>query len=195
MKGAAGADPGVEDNVFYCGVVIDNADPLKLERIRVRIPHLIEDDTMPIWLAPIKQSPFGQSASWGTFGVPTIGSVVFCIMQQEDIHNMLYMGSFLTKESRLPDAGVNYPYRYGFVDPKGNKFWVDMTEGGVTFHAEHKSGTKIEVLDSGAVNITAVGNVHQTTTGNVTFSGTGNFIVDMSGDVDVSGIGGNFISP
>jgi hypothetical protein len=57
---------------IYDGTVVNNADPEKLGRVRVRIPGLIEPESA--WAEPVGKA--GGSAQRGEFDVPEVGAFV-----------------------------------------------------------------------------------------------------------------------
>jgi hypothetical protein len=57
---------------IYDGTVVNNADPEKLGRVRVRIPGLIEPESG--WAEPVGKA--GGSAQRGEFDVPEVGAFV-----------------------------------------------------------------------------------------------------------------------
>lgn len=178
---------GYENLLFIGKVVADNDsmfDGRKLERIKVEIPGLYEgDNSLFPWCLPMKHSPFGQGAGYGTFGVPQIGSYVVVILQDGDPHYPYYDASILIDGNQIAEGGTNYPKRYGFKDPTGNYFYVDMTSGSVQIKLFHKSGTNLVINDNGSVNVTTVSNVTVNVTGNVTATVSGNVDATITGNL------------
>lgn len=60
---------------LYEGVVTDNVDPLKLGRVRIRIPGILDDPDSD-WAFPMGM-PGGGVSQRGFFDVPAIGSEVY----------------------------------------------------------------------------------------------------------------------
>lgn len=162
--------PDYYKNIFK-GVVVDNNDPLKLERVRVQVIGLYEgtDLTLFPWCISFKRLWFGSGSGFGEFGVPRLGSVVAIMLQHGDAHFPIYLGSALEKGNTVPDAATNYPNRYGFKDPVGNIFFVDMQTHEVKF--THVSGTVLDIAANGDVSITGVGNGTVTVPGTLTLQG------------------------
>lgn len=136
------------DGLIFKGVVVANNDPLKLERVKIKIPGLYDDQDQSLypWCISFKRMTFGNGSGFGEFGVPSLGAVVGVFLQQGDPHYPVYMGSPLQVGMTLAEAAVNYPNRYGFKDPAGNLFYVDMTSGDVKF--AHNSGTEVLINDT-----------------------------------------------
>lgn len=75
---------------MYRGVVVDNLDPKKMGRCRIRIGGVYPDDGGP-WAHPIGQ-PGAGSAQRGIYDPPPIGSDVCVWMEQGDPDHPYYMG-------------------------------------------------------------------------------------------------------
>lgn len=85
---------------LYIGVVIDNDDPDKTGKVRVRIPEingtngsdLEEDDDLLEWFEPC--TPFFGGYQYGSFVVPPVGAIVWCVISEVDSGNpyQLYIG-------------------------------------------------------------------------------------------------------
>ena len=113
------------------GKVVDNNDPEKMERVRIRIPELYEnvaDGDLP-WSIPERSSLQGSTASVGSFGVPVVGSVMYVRLQGGDPHFPVYVGAGTVKSTEMQIPKTNYPFRYGYVDHWGNQFWADTKTG------------------------------------------------------------------
>lgn len=72
------------------GVVVDNTDPEKLGRVRVRIPGLIE--TKSAWALPMG-APGGGSGQRGFFDAPAVGADVCIWFKGGDIDHPHYLPS------------------------------------------------------------------------------------------------------
>jgi phage baseplate assembly protein gpV len=150
-------------NLLIVGKVIVNDDSSetvgpKLQRIKVSVPGLYEGDSANFpWVFPKQQSLFGIGDGFGTFGVPAINSYVLIELQDGDPLRPVYVSGILLQGLQLVEAGVNYPFRYGFKDPAGNLFYIDTKTGSQEVKFVHKSGTTINILDSGAITISAGG--------------------------------------
>ena len=109
------------DGKYFLGKVVENADPLNLDRIKASVTNLYDPDLGDVpWAGPIKISPFGIGASYGWYGNPSVGSDVLILLQEGDIQYPLYMSVQLTGNENFPSGSS-----WGFADPAGNTFKVE----------------------------------------------------------------------
>lgn len=168
---------------YYMGKVLDNVDPLGLDRIKASVSGLYDTDYGEIpWIAPIKISPFGIGAAWGVYGSPAIDSDVLILLQDGDGHYPLYMSV------QINDSSADFPSgeSWGFTDPWANKLQVKSDQ---TIHFESGSGVSVDISETGKLTITTPDDAALHTTGNVTVTATGNIDVSADGNVSVSAQG------
>lgn len=142
------------------GLVVDNKDPEKAGRVRVRVAGLhdnIPNDHLP-WAISGNASGRGPSSTAAQVRVPHIGSRVKVNFQQGDPTNPEYVGGVLTGASIPEVFKVNYPNRSGEYFPNGTHWYLD--EQANTFFFSHRGLTA--TIDSG-------GNLRVETGGTVTF--------------------------
>lgn len=186
--GNLNTDSNTLDKALLVGRVVFNNDPDKQQRIKVLIPNHLEGDPSSLpWIGPRLHSPFGASRSFGSVNVPIIDSLVIVEFQGGDLNKGIYDGCISSASlaaAMPPELSTNYPNRYGFFDPKGNKFYQDLSSGVTEFI--HNSGTKIRFDPNGDLTGTVVGNLNANVTGNVTASVGGNVSATVSGSVNAS---------
>lgn len=173
------------EHALLVGRVIFNNDPDKQQRIKVLIPNHLEGDpdSLP-WIGPRLHSPFGASRSFGSVNVPIIDSLVIVEFQGGDLNKGIYDGCISSASlaaAMPPELATNYPNRYGFFDPKGNKFYQDLASGVTEFI--HNSGTRIRFDPNGDLTGTVVGNLNANVSGNVSATVGGNVTATVEGTV------------
>lgn len=125
----------------YVGVVVDNNDPEKRGRCRIRIKEIygtnIQDRDLP-WANPIFDFNGGKR---GSFIIPPIDCKVNVELYNNDIYNPFYFGKFGSNE--LPtNKNTDYPDNMIFYETdNGDKFEINRKKKTSLF--EHSSGTKI----------------------------------------------------
>jgi hypothetical protein len=173
----------------FMGVVVNNLDPMRLERIKVRIRDLfdgVEDEDLP-WVAPKVAKGLGNGGGSRVCAVPYMQSLIYVEFENGDPNFPRYVGSPVTPTTRGDMFDTNYPNRYGRVDPKGNYMYTDMISGEFKFH--HHSGTETTIADNGRVTIKCVENTDVDITGNANILIHGNAKIGVGGtaQIDVSG--------
>ncbi len=174
------------------GIVVDNDDPDKLQRVKVTIQNVMEGDKEDLpWVAPKNiDTGFGITKDAGGIYVPALDSILVIEFQGGDIHYGLTVGSMHTaRYTPDPDLLKNYPDRRGWHDTKKNKAYIDVTEGEAIMHLEHFSLTMIQVEDDGEVNVTIVKDCNVTIKGdlNITVSGDTNITTDGTTNIETKG--------
>ena len=166
----------------YIGKVVDNADPLYMNRVRVRISKLhdgVEDGDLP-WAIP----ETGSSEN-GSSNVPTVGKEIYLAYQVGDSHELTYTG-LATRSEQMPDAlKTNYPSRKGYVDEAGNTSYRDVSDGSV--HFSSPSGTSVDIASDGSITINNPTSL-TVTSGGCTMVLDGSGINLTGGDIIADGI-------
>lgn len=89
----------------YRGVVVDNADPESLGRLKVRVPTLLGDKVVTGWAAPCV--PYGGAANQGMLFVPEVGAHVWVEFEAGDLEFPVWVGTFWVKPGG--DSGLPRP--------------------------------------------------------------------------------------
>lgn len=179
-------EPQVLRGIFK-GEVLDNFDPDKKLRLKVSIKGLLEggEGELP-WCYCLSPAGFGGSTSFGGGMVPQKGSFVAVIFPYEDPHVPAYIGIWQNDETVsevlagedtnnfnfIPDqdAPGDYGMIYGFKDPAGNVFKVNMEKGYVC----------IKTADGTYVAIDKLGNTEVNTPGDLFIKSNGNVLWDIA---------------
>ncbi len=178
------------------GVVIENNDPKKRRRVKVRITGFLEGINLP-WIYPKNPSFLGGGQGSIDFAIPEIGSEVIVEFPFKDIYFGFYTGHWGTKDEPkeftawsmdlfpFVEFDENYPDSYGFRDSVGNYFRVNKIKN--TMEIYHKSTTsnetRITIRDGGQVDIFTLGNFSITNSGDIDLNTTGtiNVMVPLGG--------------
>ena len=186
-----------QGNRLYKGQVVDNNDPLHLDRIKVRIPNLFDPDLGEIpWIFPIKHSQFGQGNGYGQFGVPPIGATVIVELQGADPNFAYYSGYLLDTGNTVQDL---QPGQYRTVDPSGSVLNIDTINNifdynhisGVTFHIEQgtlsiRANQHINMNVQGNTSINTQGQTDIVSQGNVNINSNGQTAITAAGNINAS---------
>lgn len=142
----------------YNGVVVNNEDPKKLGRLKVRTELLegIPDEDLP-WVSKKPNTFLGGSTKSGSVSIPEKGSIVCVEYPTEDVNFGFYESYWLTMKTRVSAFDEDYPNSYGFIDSIGNLFKINKIKKTVEF--KHPSGTMIFIDKDGNVKVESVKNI------------------------------------
>lgn len=127
-------------NPFYIATVVDNDDPTKNYRVRVRIPKIhdkIEDSKLP-WAARVDrafrgiESDDAENQSEGKTPpkfdhcVPEVGTKLLILAIQNDVNSLIYLGALYKKTKYTPD-GDKYLNTYGITADEDQFIGIDIT--------------------------------------------------------------------
>lgn len=144
------------NNLFlpHRGKVVDNNDPLKLNRVKVIIDNLIESDNYD--KLPYVYPVIPTSSPSGTVNKPPeINTYLWVEFINGNIYNPVYKGYWYDKHNAI--ANINntshtifdqdYPNSYGEQDSSGN--WYRINKKQNTVDIEHSSGNHINIKRNG----------------------------------------------
>jgi len=165
---------------FHIGIVTSNTDPKQLDRVQASIPGIFEGDkSLFPWCAKIATNDFGVGTS-GNSSRPEVGSKVLIFFLNEDIYSPVYMGGIVDSTSI---ANI-FQGSYGFKDPAGNIFKVNVNTGLVEY--THASGTKLTIAQNGETTIHSADKLHIDSTGDMTVVSGGNLDVTSTGPTSLT---------
>ena len=186
---------------FYIGVVINNNDPLKLQRIKLRIHDLhrnVSDNALP-WCLPFT-ALLSSNVQIGQMGpIPTLGSRVYMTYIDDSLYFPVYFGGVVAEDRKLDDftgedssLTEDYPNVYGWIDRSGNRFVVNTVKHHLEF--THISGTRINIDGKGYTQIDIAdrevdGSIDHNTKG-LTINIKGHLNVNVEEDMNIK-VGGN----
>jgi uncharacterized protein involved in type VI secretion and phage assembly len=139
----------------YRGLVVDNSDPEKRARLRVRVPSVLATEVTS-WALPCL--PFGGLADQGWFCVPEIDAQVWVEFEEGDVSRPIWTGTFWQQESDVPaEAALEPPTTRLLKTPGGHLLQIDDEEGEERFFLHHPAGTELEIDKDGNVVLTDAG--------------------------------------
>ena len=158
-------------NNFYRGIVVDNADPKKLGRVKVSLPPIfgsIDKAKLP-WCSPWMGSP-------SQFDCPEIGDELVTFFPFGLAYFPMFIGHWHTKTNHDSYFDTNYPNLVGF-HRKGFTFAYNKETK--VLDIIHPSGSTVKIDASGKFEINskdgfwviATSDVSITTDGEVNISG------------------------
>lgn len=118
-------------NRMFKALVINNNDPLKIGRIKVRVNGIhdnLSDEMLPWSMSCTAQ--FGSGIGTNGLNIPEVGTYVWLLFCSNDLYSSLYFGGANQITSSVDnDLLEDYPNSYGWVDSSGNLFVVNKTKG------------------------------------------------------------------
>lgn len=127
----------------YRGFVVDNADPEKLGRLKVRVPSVLGADVVTGWAMPC--TPYGGDMNQGFLFIPEVGAGVWIEFEEGDLEFPVWVGTFWSKpggESELPKLCTSDgPDESSVQDPPTGK--IIKTKAGHTIQLEDSDGNEM----------------------------------------------------
>jgi uncharacterized protein involved in type VI secretion and phage assembly len=124
----------------YRGFVVDNADPERLGRLKLKVPSVLGPDVATGWAMPCV--PYGGDAGQGFLFIPEVGAGVWVEFEAGDLEFPIWVGTFWSKpggESELPrpndkdgneqDAVQDPPTRKIIKTKKGHTIQLEDADG------------------------------------------------------------------
>lgn len=137
------------------GIVVDNKDPDKLARVKVKFPSLPGQDTS--WWAPLVSLGGGNERGW--FFLPEIDDEVLVMFEHGDIGRPVIIGALWNGKDAPPDTNGGQNERRSIVSRNGSKIVFDDAEGTVSFEDGDGHG-KITISKENKITIeSATGDV------------------------------------
>ena len=79
----------------YRALVVDNADPEKRGRLKLKIPSVLGNDVVSAWALPC--APYGGAADQGFYFIPEIDSAVWVEFEAGLLDYPIWVGTFWSK--------------------------------------------------------------------------------------------------
>lgn len=158
---------------IYRGTVVDNNDPLKLGRIKVKVypwfANITESNKLP-WAVPAMPIWEGSGNGYGYFAVPKVGSQVFVFFENGEYMQPVYFAEALDGVYGLPaERETNYPDRKVMKTKNGIVIYVD--DNAKEIYIYHPSSTYLKIDSDGNISVHASGNIGVNASGDITIEG------------------------
>jgi len=152
----------------YRGIVIANADPDHLGRLRVWVPSLFptENNAVPTADSPAVTDwawpclPFGGSADQGMFFVPEVGSKIWVEYEEGNLDSPIWVGAFWSRpggKAQIPEEAKavekDEPRRRLIKTSSGHLLEFCDIPGKETVTIRHKDGAMLHFDEKGSVTI------------------------------------------
>lgn len=127
----------------YQGLVVDNADPLGLARVRAQVPEVFGEETTG-WCLPA--TPYAGSGV-GFAAVPPVGSTVYVEWPAGDVSRVpIWSGCAWPNGEGVEGAG---PDAVLLVTPSGHRIALRDAAGNEAVEIEAASGAKVVLSGEG----------------------------------------------
>jgi phage baseplate assembly protein V len=171
------------------GIVVDNKDPDKLGRVKVKFPTINDEETSH-W-APISSLGAGKDRGW--FFLPEIDDEVLVMFAHGEVSRPVVVGALWNGEDAPPDQNGGGNERRMIVSREGHKIVFDDDAGTITFTdgagtaKVEMDGSKIVVETSGDAEFAAHSDSLAVKAQTVEMTASMNVTLDASQDISMSG--------
>ena len=139
----------------YRGVVVDNADPEQLGRLKVRVPSVLREATTS-WASPC--APYGGLAEQGLFLIPDVGAEVWVEFEEGNLDLPIWVGTFWSKRGGTPTTPTearqmegNDPKRRVLKTTSGHVVELCDVPAKESIRIRHKDGAILNMDEKGSV--------------------------------------------
>lgn len=174
------------------GLVVDNADPEQLGRLKVQVPSVLGDEVVTGWALPC--APVGGMADQGWLAVPQVGAGVWVEFEEGDPEFPVWVGTFWSRpggSSEVPRANgpdgapteiVDPPTRTILKTAKGHTIQIEDADGADLILIHEATNGHTIALDAEGIRITdGAGNALSMTSDAFTLHSATTFIIDAPG--------------
>ena len=163
----------------YRGLVVDNADPLQLGRLKVKVPSVLGNEVVTGWAMPCV--PYGGNVGQGILFVPEVNAGVWVEFEEGDLEFPVWVGTFWSKpggESELTKPNdADGKEQDSVQDPPTRK--IIKTKKGHTIQFEDADGEEMVIIREAV-------NGHM-----ITLDSRGITIEDGAGEIRIKDASGN----
>ena len=140
----------------YRGFVVDNQDPEKRGRLKLRVPSVLGDEETS-WALPCV--PFGGGAGYGLFAVPETEAQVWVEFEEGELALPIWTGTFWQKQGDPPAeaAAGEKPTVRVLKTPGKHILLFDDEADKEKFRLVHPAGSEMAIDEKGIVSLTDAG--------------------------------------
>ncbi len=136
----------------YRAIVVDNQDPQKRARLKLRIPSVLADQISD-WALPCL--PYGGLSGQGMFMVPDIDAQVWVEFEEGDIHRPIWVGTFWQQQGDPPEeAAKDEPTTRMIRTSSGHVLQFDDEDGEEKFRLFHPADAEMIIDKQGTITLT-----------------------------------------
>jgi uncharacterized protein involved in type VI secretion and phage assembly len=132
----------------YRGAVVDNEDPQRRGRLRVRIPSVL-GETETTWALPCL--PYGGTPDVGLYLVPDVDARVWVEFEEGDIGHPLWVGTFWP--SGAGGEATGDPQVRGLRTASGHELSFEDHAGAERTRLAHPAGALVTIDEQGTVTV------------------------------------------
>ncbi len=136
----------------FRGFVVDNKDPEKRGRLKLKVPSALGDQETD-WALPCL--PFGGASSYGLFLVPELDAQIWVEFEEGDLHRPIWTGTFWQADSGIPeDAAKGEPTTRLLQTPSGHILQFDDEADQERFRLHHPADAEVVIDKNGSISLT-----------------------------------------
>jgi uncharacterized protein involved in type VI secretion and phage assembly len=177
----------------YRGTVVDNQDPAKLGRLKLKVPSVLKGGVVSGWATPC--APYGGAADQGFLFIPEVGAGVWTEFEEGDVEFPIWAGTFWSKpksetEMPKPNQATDGSEAGSVQDPptakiiktaKGHTLQFEDADGSETILIrEGKKGHFVMMDQNGITATDASGNTVQFTSSGIMVQDANNNKIEMT---------------
>jgi uncharacterized protein involved in type VI secretion and phage assembly len=134
----------------YRGTVVDNQDPAKIGRLKLKVPSVLGGDVVTGWATPC--APYGGAGNQGFLFIPAVGAGVWTEFEEGDLEFPIWAGTFWSQpnsetEIPKPNKASDGTEESSVQDPPTSK--IIKTAKGHTIQLEDADGSEMILVREG----------------------------------------------
>lgn len=136
----------------YRAFVVDNKDPERRGRLKLRVPSVL-GDAISCWALPCL--PFGGLQNQGLFMIPEVDAQVWVEFEEGNIDAPIWTGVFWQQTGDIPEeAAKDEPTTRVIRTPSGHVLQFDDAEGEEQFRLHHPANAEMTIDSNGTIELT-----------------------------------------